>query len=64
MTPITMRKGDNMDFDDFDWEDGVVIGSFFDYMIDQEELEGRKRRRKDMDETDTEEDIDDYQEPC
>ena len=53
-----------MDFDDVDWEDGLVIGSFFDYITDQEELdEERKRRRKGRDETDTEEDIDDCQEP-
>lgn len=54
-----------MDIDDVDWEDGVLIGGFFDYMTDQEQLddEEQKRRRKSSDETDTEEDIDDCQEP-
>ena len=36
-------------FDDFDWQDAVVVGSFLDYMVDQEKLdeeEERRRRRK------------------
>ena len=34
-----------IDFDDFDWEDGVIIGSFSDYMVDQEK-EDEKARKK------------------
>jgi len=35
-----------MDIDDFDWEEGVVIGGFFDYMTDQDEADGKRRRKK------------------
>ncbi len=31
--------------DDFDWEDGVIIGGFFDYMTEQEEEDERLRRK-------------------
>ena len=33
------------DFDDFDWEDAVVVGSFVDFMT-EEEAEDERRRRK------------------
>lgn len=33
-----------MDFDDPDWQDGVIIGSFFDHMT-EEEAEERRRRK-------------------
>ncbi len=33
------------DFDDFDWEDTVVVGSFVDFMT-EEEAEDERRRRK------------------
>lgn len=32
-------------FDDFDWEDAVVVGSFVDFMT-EEEAEDERRRRK------------------
>ena len=31
-------------FDDFDWEDGVVVGSFVDYMTEEEKREEQLRR--------------------
>ena len=31
--------------DDFDWEDGVIIGGFFDYMTEQEEEVERRRKK-------------------
>ena len=31
-------------FDDFDWQDGVVVGSFVDYMTEEEKREERLRR--------------------
>lgn len=33
-----------MDFDDPDWQDGVIIGGFFDHMT-EEEAEERRRRK-------------------
>lgn len=32
-------------FDDFDWKDGVLIGSFFDYMTEDEFDEERRRKK-------------------
>ena len=31
--------------DDFDWEDGVIIGGFFDYMVEEEEEDERRRKK-------------------
>ena len=31
-------------FDDFDWQDAVVVGSFVDYMTEEEKREERLRR--------------------
>jgi hypothetical protein len=36
-------------FDDFDWEDAVVVGSFVDYMVDQEESEEKRRKKRELD---------------
>ena len=33
------------DLDDFDWEDAVVVGSFVDFMT-EEEAENERQRRK------------------
>ena len=42
-------KMDFDDFEDFDWEDGVIIGGFFDYMVDQDETDERRRKKKQRD---------------
>lgn len=44
-----------MDFDDdFDWQDGIVIGGFFDYMTEQEAEERcLKKLEKDYFDPDT-----------
>ena len=31
-------------FDDFDWQDAVVVGSFVDYMTEEEKREERLKR--------------------
>ena len=33
------------DFDDFDWEDAVVVGSFVDFMAEEEDEDERLRRK-------------------
>ena len=35
-----------MDIDDVDWEDGLLIGSFFDFIADQDEADDKHRRKK------------------
>lgn len=37
-----------MDFDDFDdWEHAVVVGSFFNEMMEEESQEDQRKRKKD-----------------
>jgi hypothetical protein len=66
----TKKEGSAMiDFDDFDWEDGVVIGSFFDYMVDQKEADEKRRKKREHDPDydpmdDFEEDIDKDEDPA
>ncbi len=57
-----------MDFDDFDWEDGVIYSSFADYMLTEEEEDEKRRRKTEQDADydpmdDFEEDIDKDEEP-
>ena len=58
-----------IDFDDFDWEDGVIIGSAVDYMVDQEEEDEKRRKKLEQDADydpmdDFEEDIDKEEDPA
>ena len=38
-----------IDFDDFDWKDGVIIGSFWDYISNDEKEEEKRRREAEED---------------
>ena len=55
--------------DDFDWEDGVIIGSFVDYMVDQEEEDEKRRKKLEQDPDydamdDLEEDVENDEDPA
>jgi hypothetical protein len=61
--------GETMDFDDFDWQDGVIYGSFADYMVDQEEEDEKRRKKLEQDPDydsmdDLEEDVENDEDPA
>ena len=55
---------DNFLDDDFDWEDGVIIGGFFDYMTEQEEEDERLRRKLEREMSNGDDSDRDYEEDC